>query len=405
MHVVNLRTRAGDNLMIGKRLKQARILAHKTQRRLADDLRERGVKTSAQAISRYERGVSFPDASFLLGASDALEVSSIYLLHQPKRSVSWMACHSGKRLRLGDRERVEAYSGDIVDLQLELREVLLRNSQQGLPTIAVETPDDAEGAAEHLRREWQVGDRPIDNLVQVAEDRGLVVVDYPKELDAFDGLSGWCDGAPVAVVNTTFPADRLRFALAHEIGHLVMCADDPTENEEEALAYRFAAALLIPAEHARNELGKQRQTIGWDELGLLKRKYGVSMAVWARRASDLGILTTNCYKRMAMDLSQRGWSKREPREYDYKGDETPLELEWLTARAVAEGLVSIDWLDMLDLTPLEPECDLAPKNGFPSATELMKMAANERQHWMEKMYMWARDEDFEVFEAYGEEAF
>ena len=177
----------------------------------------------------------------------------------------------------------------------------------------------------------------------------------------------------------------------------------PAGEKEESLTHRFAAALLVPEEHAFRELGRERQRLDWGELKMLKRKYGFSMAAWIRRARDLKIISEHHYKTLNIELASRGWRTREPVEY--LGDEEPIQLKQMIQRAVAEGLVALDRYSHLDLTvePLEEE--LMPKSGYPSATELLDMDDLERESWMKKMFDLAQGMDFEVFEAYGEEEF
>ena len=40
-----------------------------------------------------------------------------------------------------------------------------------------------------------------------------------------DGLSQWIDDHPIMLVNASPPTDRIRWTLAHELGHLVMHSD------------------------------------------------------------------------------------------------------------------------------------------------------------------------------------
>ena len=43
--------------------------------------------------------------------------------------------------------------------------------------------------------------------------------------------------------------------------------------------------------------------------------------------------------------------------------------------------------------------------GFPSATELLAMPIEEREKWMALSFRLAEKEEFEIFDAYGEEKF
>ena len=389
--------------MIGARLKQARLLAGMTQRELASALGENGLKITAAAISKYEKEKSFPTARFMLLASSVLNVPSTYLLYQPATSVKWTAFRRHSGFGKKRQEAVKAYASDLAELQVELHSALYPNSAPDLPEPAIANDfGDVERIAAELRAAWDVGNRPLDNLVQTAEDHGVIVINWEDDSGKFDGLSGWCGNYPVTVINASRSADRRRFNLAHEIGHLVMDTSQAGE-DDESLAHRFAAALLVPADHAFRELGRERRQLDWGELIMLKRKYGLSLAAWIRRARDLKIISERYYETLNIERSSLGWRKREPVEY--LGDEEPLLLNQMARRAIVEGLVAPDRYSHLDLTVEPSEEELMPKSGYPSATELLEMDDLERESWMKKMFDLAQGMEFEVFEAFGEEEF
>ena len=389
--------------MIGARLKQARLLAGMTQRELASALGESGLKITAAAISEYERQQRNPSAEFLLSASEILDVPSTYFLHEPSKEIDWLAFRCRKRLSKGERNRIKAYATDRAALHIELRELLYPNSTPDLPQLRVNTLADAESAAEHLRQHWDVGDRPLDNLVQTAEDRDVVVIEWHDETGLFDGLSGRCDSHPIAVINTNVPSDRKRLSLAHEIGHLVMKVDEQCKEKEEHLAYRFAAALLVPAAHAFRELKIKRKNLSWGELESLKRKYGMSISAWVRRARDLEIVNHSTYASMNRFIKSNYWHRNEPGSY--LGDEEPLLLRQMAQHAVSEGLINVDRVSLVSENLLLDEDELIRSSEYPSATELLEMDDEEREDWMSKMFQLAEDMEFEEFEAFGEEDF
>jgi Zn-dependent peptidase ImmA (M78 family) len=81
-----------------------------------------------------------------------------------------------------------------------------------------------------------LGDLPIENLTQTAEENGVVIIAWNRDEGQFDGLSGWCNGdIPVTVVNMGVDVDRRRFNLGHELGHLLM---QTAEEQSESLAHR-----------------------------------------------------------------------------------------------------------------------------------------------------------------------
>lgn len=382
--------------MIGARLKQARLLAGMTQKELAKELGEAGYKITAAAISKYEKGKSVPTARFLLLASSALDVPSTYFTHQPEMDVQWTAFrrHSGFGKR--KQEAVKAYASDLAELQIELHSLFYPGSSPELPEpTPARDYSDAEDIAGQARAGWDVGNRPLDNLVQTAEDRGVIVIGWDDDSGKFDGLSGWCGDYPITVINANRSADRKRFNLAHEIGHLVMDTSQANE-DDESLAHRFAAALLVPAEHAFHELGRKRSHLDWGELMMLKRKYGLSMAGWIRRARDLKIISERYYESLNIKSSSLGWRKCEPGEY--LGDEEPLQLKQMVQRAIAEGLVSPDRMTRIGVEVWEPETE-QPDSEHLTVYDLLAMPEEEREAVMERAFELAANYDFEVFEA------
>lgn len=389
--------------MIGVRVKQARLLAGLTQQQLADQLGGQGYRVTKAAISKYETGKSMPPARFLLLASAVLDVRSAYFTHQPAKAIEWQAFRRHSQLPQKEQKAVKAYARDIAELQIELQSLLYPKLEFALPSVAVRTLDEAEAAAEQLREQWDVGNRPLDNLVQMAEDRGVVVIGWSDTRGGFEGLSGWCDGQAITVINTSRSADRIRFTLAHELGHLVMNTGAVSDKEEEKLAHRFAAALLAPAEHVCHELGQKRHRLDWGELMTLKRKYGLSMGAWICRAKDLNIISECHYTELYKTLSARGWRKKEPVEY--LGDEEPLRLRQMAQHAVSEGLMSPDRMTRVGVECFDRATAKPPVGDYPTATQLLAMEPDERERWVSQMFEWAEDEEFEIFEAYGEEEF
>lgn len=382
--------------MIGARLKQARLLAGMTQREVSKALGDAGYKVTAAAISKYEKEKSFPSAQFMLLASSVLGVPSSYIMHQPAKDVVWTAFRRHSRFGKRKQEAVKAYASDLAELQIELHSILYPNSPPDLPEPALAIDcDDAEEIARQLRELWDVGDRPLDNLVQMAEDCGVIVIGWDDESGRFDGLSGWCGEYPVTVINANRSADRKRFNLAHEIGHLVMDTSH-SDVDDESLAQRFAAALLVPDEHAYHELGRERRHLDWGELMMLKRKYGLSMAAWIRRARDLKIISERCYEALNIERSTFGWRRCEPVEY--LGDEEPLQLKQMVQRAVAEGLVSPDRMTRIGVDVWEPETEQSESEHL-TVYDLLAMPEDERKAVMGRAFELAEDYDFEIFEA------
>ena len=108
---------------------------------------------------------------------------------------------------------------------------------------------------------------------------------------------------------------------------------------------RFAGAFLVPKAMAFMELGEQRNTLDLNELQVLKQKYGMSMAAWIFRATDLGILAPETAQRYWMYFKKKGYHKEEP--FEPVPAEKPTHMVLLTLRAFSEKHITMSRLKEL----------------------------------------------------------
>ncbi|MDD9955828.1 MAG: XRE family transcriptional regulator [Anaerolineaceae bacterium] len=385
--------------MVGARIYHARLMAGMTRADVADALDRVGIPTSSSRISKFESGNVAVNSTMLLALSKLFDVPPVWLLHKPTTTVDWLAYRKRSTLPKRTRTEIELSANDVASLHVELREKLYPDASfEFSERVKVVDAKGAEEAAQMLRAAWGLGDTPIENLTQTAETRGVVVIGQNQVSERFDGLAGYIgEDVPVIVINSEVETDRQRFNLAHELGHLVMQTSDDTA---EKLAHRFAAALLVPEEVARRELGENRNTVSFLELGALKRRYGLSMQGWVYRASDLGIFSSGLVRAFWREVNRRGWKKSEP--FDFVADEEPVLLNQMISRALEGGVVSTERIQQA-LPQYEFQSSFSEVSEPPSATELMKMSAEERKAWTTRAFAKAKEMDFEIFEAFGEE--
>ena len=152
----------------------------------------------------------------------------------------------------------------------------------------------------------------------------------------FDACTFKAEGDPVIVTKGELSGDRQRFNLGHELGHLIL--DIQGDRKPEQAANRFVGAFLVPAATARFELGANRTDLNINELHMLKHKYGLSMQAWIYRAKDLSIISENTAARLFQQFRVNDWHRQEPgKPYP---SETPMRMERLIYRALAEDLIS-----------------------------------------------------------------
>ena len=391
--------------MIGKRIRLARQLAGLTQDGVATALKQAGVSATKAAISNYETEKREPSARVLLELSSLFGVRTEYFFSTPSANIEWLSYRKHSILPTREQEAIEGHALDVAALDIEIRQLLYPNEAPQFPeAINVLDLEGAEAAAHNLRDTWNLHQlNSIQNLTEMAESHGVLIINWERKTDHFDGLAGWCNGdVPVVVIKTGGETDRRRFSLAHELGHLAM---KTPEDDAEKLAHRFAMALLVPADVARRELGKKRESISLAELGALKRRYGLSIQGWIFRAKDLEIINAELARRLWREVSWRGWRRAEPERYDFVAAEEPIWHDQLILRALEEQCITLD--RVIQVYPnFETPGDPPETSNTPTAVEIMAMDEEERDYWVERLFTQAEEEEeIEIFEAFGEEEF
>lgn len=171
---------------------------------------------------------------------------------------------------------------------------------------------DPEDIARIVRQKWKVPRGPIENLVKLVENAGVIILQIEHNDDKLDGeMIPDESNLPLIYVNKNLSGDRQRFTIAHELGHLIMHSGEtiPDLRMSEIEANNFASEFLMPSDDIRFQLN-ERLSIA--QLGNLKRYWKVSMAALVRRAKDLNIIDDSRYKSLNVQLSKAGFKKKEP---------------------------------------------------------------------------------------------
>jgi Zn-dependent peptidase ImmA (M78 family)/transcriptional regulator with XRE-family HTH domain len=367
--------------MIEERLRQARLVACLTQAEAVAKLAAYGISLTTAGLSKYERGGSVPPPALLLKLAKVYAVKPRYFLSEPGISIAWYAFRMHASLGQRRQERIKALAAESIAGQLWLLEKLYPDREPNFPKAwRVNTGEEAEKAANLLREKWGLGNSPIGSVTQTIESKLGVVCECDIDIDEFDGLSGLAnDRFPVMVTALKMPDDRKRFNLSHELGHLVMDCASLDDKVQESLAHRFAGAFIVPADVVRAELGQKRKHLSFAELAELKRKHGMSMQAWLRRAWDLAIISDNRYQELCIQFSKKGWRKNEPVEYH--GNESPKMLLQMTLRALVERIITPEKADSLcpGVTEQQVYVTEQPEGMHFSAEKILKLPRKERK--------------------------
>ncbi|MDO9063011.1 MAG: XRE family transcriptional regulator [Microbacterium sp.] len=197
---------------------------------------------------------------------------------------------------------------DMVLAHVRVSRLLASPSAADIPRLPLGSPlEQPADRARAVRKLWGIAPGPIDNIVALLEQHGVPCLSWDVSSARVDAIASWPEDAPpVVLLGSHAPGDRLRFTVAHELGHAVMhdlpCADCEREADE------FAAEFLMP----RAEIKDSLRDATLPKLAELKRVWGTSIAALARRAKDVGAITDSAYRALNVELSSGGLRKNEP---------------------------------------------------------------------------------------------
>ncbi|MGW4521115.1 ImmA/IrrE family metallo-endopeptidase [Amycolatopsis sp. NPDC004378] len=288
----------------GERIIQLRELHKLTQIALVEKIPE----LTQPRLSRIEKGKAELDVHTAALVAANLGVSPEFF---ERPSVPGLVAHSPQfraRSSLTERTRSAALGwADVIDE--EYRRLL--TSAQPIPvTMTTLHGVPAREAAGEVRR-WLGFDEssPLPYVVLAVERLGVSVLGLPNSESNLDGFCAWHDDIPVVALLDGVPGDRLRFTLAHELGHLVLHRAGQTGKEVEAEADAFAAELLTPLESMRSDLPRR---VTLSALTMVKTQWGVSLRSLIRRAREVGFIDQDRATSLYKQMSSRGWNQHEP---------------------------------------------------------------------------------------------
>lgn len=329
--------------IFAERFKSARLMNGFSLQELSDKLQNR---ISRQALHKYEKGDVVPDSEMIGLLSDAFGVRPDYFFRETKVDLGDIEFRKLQKLPAKEENRILEHARDYLARYIELEEILnlprsYTNPLEGMDPI--KSSEDVEKAAEKVRKAWKLGLDPIFNAIELLEDNHIKVI-FIDAADTYDGMQTWVTNhkIPVIAINESKVKkdDRKRFTAMHELGHLVLPIDpDVPEKQKETWCHQFAGAILFPAAAIKKELGERRNRIHIQELGALKKQYGISMQAIIMRAKALKIINDNYCKQLFVYFRQMDWKIDEPVEYH--GTEASNRFDQLLFRALAEEVISV----------------------------------------------------------------
>ncbi len=292
----------------------SRLVLARKRRGLSKALLSEKSKVSNRSLGYYESGQITPSDETIQSLSETLQFPTSFFFES---GVDEIECDSASFRSLSSMTaslRDTALASGTLAVSLEN----WISGQFDLPKLNLPKLNnlDPETSAEILRVEWGIGQRPIRNIMHLAEANGIRVFSLPIDSASVDAFSVWHNKTPFIFLNPMKSGERGRMDVGHETGHLCMHRKGiPRSRQAELEADRFASAFLMPA---KDVLANVPRNLTLNTIQKLKKRYKVSAIALVVRLRHLDVLTEWQYRSFCIELSQTGQRKKEkngiPRE-------------------------------------------------------------------------------------------
>lgn len=300
----------------------------------------REVDITARRLADYENRGDEPPPDTMAALARALRVKPDFFEGPDVRHPSNVSFRSLRAMTASVRDMALAAAAMTVEVA-EWIETKMELSPVSLPSdLAGADPQIAAGL---VREQWGMGLQPAPNLVHLAELMGVRVFALAVQHRTLDAFSFWEGETPYILINARGTAERRRWDMAHELGHLVLHAGShhlPSDRGREDEADGFASALLLPAEGIRKDAVRVALL---DDVRQYKLHWKVSAVGLIRRLHQLGYLTDWQYRNLIVEASKANLRRVED---DITAETSPtltmvlseLRTRKLGPRTIADGL-------------------------------------------------------------------
>jgi Zn-dependent peptidase ImmA (M78 family)/transcriptional regulator with XRE-family HTH domain len=320
----------------GELLRLARQYRGLNQRDLA-----RGLLVEPSTVSRVENGIIEPSQDFQRRAAEFLKFPPQFFEQRDNVYGLPLSVHASmwRKKAAASQHDMDRALAELNIRMMHLRRLIHAVDYQPafpLPQLDIETyKGDIEAVAAAVRQTWLMPAGPIPNLTTAVEMTGCFVIHANLSDAAIDGVTLRAPGTPPCIfLNRDQPADRMRFSLAHELGHLVMHRVPTPHMEEEANA--FSAAFMAPAKDIRPHFSRRR--IDLPLLANLKPEWRMAMAALLFRAKQLHFVNDNQARYLWQQFNIHKIRLREPPELDF-----PVEHPGLMPRLISLHLEQLGY--------------------------------------------------------------
>ena len=370
----------------GERLRSARMYRGLTLTELA-----KRTEISKQSISLYENDNNTPDYMKVRLLASELNFPYDYFFQKDSYAAKTETTYFRSLASATKKDRTaQSIKLEYVAKMYEILLEFISFPEMNLPSVDFVGCDDVfecehedaiqeiEDIAAQVRKYWDIDTGPIKDLQYLLEKNGIIVTGFDTNEDKIDAFSqrtivAGNDIYFIAVALGNRPEGRIRFDMAHELGHILL---HPWSEDLEAItkdefkarerqANMFASAFLLPRDSFGKDIASYPTDLKYYQF--LKNKWKVSIQAMIYRAHQLGIMSDNQYQYLMRQVSKNGWRIKEPGDVPYSLNENIfqgaidllIEQNVLTAKEILDLFkkngVTLYPEDMEELLHLRPD--------------------------------------------------
>lgn len=301
-------SQSNQSIVIGAQLRKARKLLGLTVKEAAQE-----ADVSPQHIENWEKGTSQPNLQQIEGLANLYGREIDYFLRETPNPPTEIAFRGkpGESLRdLSSKTRaVLAKFEELCRAAVEFEELLQKEQKVKLSHVSEKVPPRI--AAQRIRQQFGLEDKPIPYLRDLLENVGVRIFEMTIPNDELSGFSFWHEKyGPCILIHAKDTKGRRNFTLAHELAHLLYTHGSsacyiPREISEvhqriEQKANQFAVELLLPRAGVIDDYRKRNlpKKPSEKQLRQMSFKWGVSTQALGYRLEGLGLISAGLTNKM-----------------------------------------------------------------------------------------------------------
>ena len=282
------------------------------------------LKFTPQAAWKLEQNYHNMNADMLESLSKVLHYPQSFFLQEGESQPLPFSYRTNGTIPTWVLSQIDAHV-NIYRLNLEKLLRTVNSQDPEIPELDVLKLGTPQECAKKLRKLWNIEKGPIENMSEILEKNKIFLLSFPFDTEKIDAKCTVAGGKyPLIVTNNKLLGDRQRFTLAYHLGYIVMhWKTSPEFNRDFSHeANLFASEFLMPEEDIKSDL----ESLSFEKLGVLKKKWKTSMTSLLHRADDLGLITPNQKRYIFTQFDK----KKEPLELDIPKESYKLVKDLIT---------------------------------------------------------------------------